>query len=443
MIFSNFYELISMKIEDAYGRLLTESQMTDDLKEMAQELPTIEKQNGRYQCFRCGSMIDQKLWKLSEEVLYCRACIQLGRIRSDQKLYAIAQQDFEGQEVLNWKGTLTSYQQEVSDGLIKAVKEGKNALVHAVTGAGKTEMMYQVVATAIKSGQAVCIATPRIDVCIELYGRMKEDFSCSISLLHWESDPYFRTPLVIATTHQLLKFYQAFDLLIIDEVDAFPFVDNPMLYRAAQNAIKKEGNTLYLTATSTDELDKKVKKKEIIRYSLPRRFHGNPLVVPEIKWVSKIREKIEKGRIPYELLKLIKNQRQTNYPLLVFVSEIELGQQFKENIKKYFPKEKVGFVSSQTQDRLRIVEEFRNKEKTILVSTTILERGVTFPLVDVFVLESNHRLFTKSALVQISGRVGRSKERPTGQLLFLSDGITKEMKKAIKEIKQMNQEARF
>ena len=432
-----------MKIEDSYGRLLTESQMTNDLKEIAQELPAIEKQNGRYQCFRCGSLIDQKLWKLSEEVLYCRACIQLGRIRSDQKLYTIAQQDFEGQEVLNWKGTLTSYQQEVSDGLIQAVKEGGNALVHAVTGAGKTEMMYQVVATAIKSGQAVCIATPRIDVCIELYGRMKDDFSCPISLLHGKSEPYFRTPLVIATTHQLLKFFQAFDLLIIDEVDAFPYVDNPILYKAAQNAIKKGGNTLYLTATSTDELDKKVKKKEIIRYSLPRRFHGNPLVVPEIKWVPKIREKIEKGRIPYELLQLIKKQRQTHYPLLIFVSEIELGQQFTENLKKYFPKDTVGFVSSQTTDRLRMVEEFRNRALTILVSTTILERGVTFPLVDVFVLESNHKLFTKSALVQISGRVGRSKERPTGKLLFLSDGITREMKKAIKEIKEMNQEAGF
>ena len=432
-----------MKIEDSYGRLLTESQMTNDLKEIAQELPAMEKQNGRYQCFRCGSLIDQKLWKLSEEVLYCRACIQLGRIRSDQKLYTIAQQDFEGQEVLNWKGTLTSYQQEVSDGLIQAVKEGGNALVHAVTGAGKTEMMYQVVATAIKSGQAVCIATPRIDVCIELYGRMKDDFSCPISLLHGKSEPYFRTPLVIATTHQLLKFFQAFDLLIIDEVDAFPYVDNPILYKAAQNAIKKGGNTLYLTATSTDELDKKVKKKEIIRYSLPRRFHGNPLVVPEIKWVPKIREKIEKGRIPYELLQLIKKQRQTHYPLLIFVSEIELGQQFTENLKKYFPKETVGFVSSQTTDRLRMVEEFRNRAITMLVSTTILERGVTFPFVDVFVLESNHKLFTKSALVQISGRVGRSKERPTGKLLFLSDGITREMKKAIKEIKEMNQEAGF
>lgn len=432
-----------MKIEDSYGRLITESQMTNDLKEIAQEIPAIEKQNGAYVCFRCGSVIDQKLWRLSEDVLYCRACIQLGRLRSDQKLYAIAQQDFEGQEVLNWKGTLTSYQQEVSDGLIQAVKGNQNALVHAVTGAGKTEMMYQVVANSIKNGKAVCIATPRIDVCIELYRRMKEDFSCPISLLHGESEPYFRTPLVIATTHQLLKFYKAFDLLIIDEVDAFPYVDNPVLYKAAQNAIKKEGNTLYLTATSTDELDKKVKKKEVSRYSLPRRFHGNPLVVPEIKWVSKIRQKIEKGKIPHDLLQLIKQQRQTTYPLLLFVSEIELGKQLKDILTKYFSKEKLGFVSSKTEDRLRIVEEFRNREVSILISTTILERGVTFPLVDVFVIESNHRLFTKSTLVQISGRVGRSKERPIGQLLFLADGITKAMKKAVKEIKEMNQEAGF
>ena len=89
-----------MKIEDTYGRLLTKSQMTDDLYKIAQEIPAIEKQNGAYVCFRCGSVIDQKLWRLSEDVLYCRACIQLGRLRSDQKLYAIAQQDFEGQEVL-------------------------------------------------------------------------------------------------------------------------------------------------------------------------------------------------------------------------------------------------------------------------------------------------------------------------------------------------------
>ncbi len=54
----------------------------------------------------------------------------------------------------------------------------------------------------------------------------------------WESGPYSRSPLVIATTHQLLKFYQAFDLLIVDEVDAFPYVDNPVLYHAVEQAVK-------------------------------------------------------------------------------------------------------------------------------------------------------------------------------------------------------------
>ena len=75
------------------------------------------------------------------------------------------------------------------------------------------------------------------------------------------------------------------------------------------------------------------------------------------------------------------------------------------------------------------------------MTTTILERGVTFPGVDVFVLEANHRLFSRSALVQISGRVGRSMDRPTGQLLFFHDGPTLAMEKAIREMRDMNKEA--
>ena len=71
----------------------------------------------------------------------------------------------------------------------------------------------------------------------------------------------FAVPLVIATTHQLLKFYQAFDLLIVDEVDAFPYVDNPMLYHAVERSVKEDATTIFLTATSTDELDKKSSKR--------------------------------------------------------------------------------------------------------------------------------------------------------------------------------------
>ena len=432
-----------MKLEDCYGRLFTQDQLEDDLLEQAQQLPAIVQEKMGLICNRCGTKIDKARWKLQIGSYYCRACIQLGRVRSDQKLYYFPQQAFPQEEVLRWQGTLTSFQRRVSQELVQSLTESQPMMVHAVTGAGKTEMMYQVVAETIKKGRCVCIATPRIDVCIELYHRMTRDFTCPISLLHGDSEPYFRTPLVIATTHQLLKFYRAFNLLIIDEVDAFPFVDNAVLYQAVSNAVTKNGKLIYLTATSTKELDKKVKKQEIKRVSLPRRFHGNPLVIPRKVWLKDLRKKVEKKQVPGKLLKLIKDQRKNSFPLILFVSEIELGEKILSLLRRAFKDEIIELVTSKTENRLELVEKFRNQEITILVSTTILERGVTFPKVDVFVIEANHRLFTKSALVQIAGRVGRSMERPTGELLFLAEGTSKEMTQAIKEIKEMNREAGF
>lgn len=329
----------------------------------------------------------------------------------------------------------------MSEGLLQVVDKQKPTLVHAVTGAGKTEMIYQVVAKVINAGGAVCLASPRIDVCLDLYKRLQQDFSCGIALLHGESEPYFRTPLVVATTHQLLKFYQAFDLLIVDEVDAFPYVDNPMLYHAVKNSVKENGLRIFLTATSTNELDKKVRLGELKRLNLPRRFHGNPLIIPKPIWLSDFNRYLDKNRLSPKLKSYIEKQRKTAYPLLIFASEIKKGEQLAEILQEQFPNEKIGFVSSVTEDRLEQVQAFRDGELTILISTTILERGVTFPCVDVFVVEANHRLFTKSSLIQIGGRVGRSMDRPTGDLLFFHDGLNASIKKAIKEIQMMNKEA--
>ena len=145
-----------------------------------------------------------------------------------------------------------------------------------------------------------------------------------------------------------------------------------------------------------------------------------------------------------KIKKYLKKWEQNGKQFLVFVPHVAMLNKVREVIKAVLAsKIKGDTVHAADEYRIEKVQKMRNKEYTYLITTTILERGVTFPFVDVFVLESNHKLFTKSALVQISGRVGRSKERPTGKLLFLSDGITREMKKAIKEIKEMNQEAGF
>ena len=430
-----------MKVNPNYlGRLFTEQELSHEERQQAKQIPSMKKEKDQQYCQRCGSQIEEE-WHLPIGAFYCRECLIMKRIRSDQNLYYFPQERFPQQDVLKWSGQLTPFQERVSQGLLQAVDKKEATLVHAVTGAGKTEMIYQVVAKVIDQGGAVCLASPRIDVCLELHKRLQNDFACEIALLHGESDPYFRTPLVVATTHQLLKFYEAFDLLIVDEVDAFPYVDNPVLYHAVNNCVKENGLRIFLTATSTDELDRKVKQGELKRLSLPRRFHGNPLIVPKPIWLSHFNRYLEKNGLPPKLKLYIEKQRKTAYPLLIFASEIKKGEKLKEILQEKFPNEKIGFVSSITEDRLEQVQAFRDGELTILISTTILERGVTFPRVDVFVVEANHQLFTKSSLVQIGGRVGRSMDRPTGELIFFHDGLNLSIKKAIKEIKQMNQEA--
>ena len=430
-----------MKVNPNYlGRLFTEKELTKEERQVAMKLPAMRKEKGKLFCQRCNSSILEE-WHLPIGAYYCRECLLMKRVRSDQALYYFPQEDFPKQDVLKWRGQLTPFQEKVSEGLIQAVEKKESLLVHAVTGAGKTEMIYQVVAKVIDDGGVVCLASPRIDVCLELYKRLQNDFACDIALLHGESDPYFRTPLVVATTHQLLKFHHAFDLLIVDEVDAFPYVDNSVLYYAVNQCVKEEGVKIFLTATSTDELDKMVRTGELKRLSLPRRFHGNPLIIPKPVWLSDFNRCLEKNKLSANLKTYIEKQRRTSYPLLIFASEIKKGEKLKEILQEQFPNENIGFVSSVTENRLEQVQAFRDGELTILISTTILERGVTFPFVDVFVVDANHRLFTKSSLIQIGGRVGRSMDRPTGELLFFHDGLNTSIKKAIKEIKQMNKEA--
>ena len=430
-----------MKVNPNYlGRLFTEKELTEEERQMTVKLPAMRKEKGKLFCQRCNSRILEE-WYLPIGAYYCRECLLMKRVRSDQALYHFPQEDFSKQDVLKWRGQLTPFQEKVSEGLIRAVEKREPTLVHAVTGAGKTEMIYQVVAKVIDDGGAVCLASPRIDVCLELYKRLQKDFACDIALLHGESEPYFRTPLVVATTHQLLKFYHAFDLLIVDEVDAFPYIDNTILYYAVKNSVKEDGLKIFLTATSTDELDRKVRTGELKQLSLPRRFHGNPLIIPKPVWLSDFIRCLERSQLSSKLKTYIEKQRKSGYPLLIFASEIKKGEKLKEILQVHFPDENIGFVSSVTEDRLEQVQAFRDGELTILISTTILERGVTFPCVDVFVVEANHRLFTKSSLIQIGGRVGRSMDRPTGELLFFHDGLNVSIKKAIKEIKQMNKEA--
>ena len=85
------------------------------------------------------------------------------------------------------------------------------------------------------------------------------------------------------------------------------------------------------------------------------------------------------------------------------------------------------------------MDDFRNKKYRFLVTTAVLERGVTIKDVQVIIFQSDHKVYDSHALTQISGRVGRKKEAPRGKVIMICNDFTKEMHKSIEEIKYANE----
>lgn len=397
-------------------------------------------------CHRCGSEHSKKEYQIKNKYdtfYYCPACIGLGRIESKNYLYSIAAKKNKSRKIIfSWDGELTKQQGIISKKLVKAYKKGKHHLVHAVTGAGKTEMLFSVINYALEKGGRVAIASPRIDVCLELHPRFQAVFSEEdIALLYGKSkSPYSYTSLVITTTHQLLRFSEAFDLIVVDEVDAFPYAGNPVLEHATQSALKKRGCLIYLTATPSQQLFEKVEQKELKLSQLSKRYHGYQLPVPDCHFDFFLVSNFRKGKLPSCLLEILEEQKRQ---CLIFFPNIERMIQCFTKLTVYFPDKKIAYVFAGEEKREENIQKMRNNNLDWLLTTTILERGVTFPNIDVIVCEADHRVFNQASLVQISGRVGRKKEYPTGSIYFLHNGRTREMNKAIKQIKEMNQKAGF
>ncbi|MBO0473390.1 competence protein ComFA [Enterococcus sp. DIV0840] len=430
-------------MQELWGRkvLKKEIENIEAAEEQSQKLLTMQEVNEKtIQCLRCGQVQNKSIVQLVNGHYFCPECIQLGRVDTSQDFYHLPEPNPVKRTVdFAWKGQLTDGQQAVSNDLVASVKKGESRMIWAVTGAGKTEMLFKAIHHSLESGYRVAIASPRVDVCLELYPRIQAVFPDEPAiLLHGKMEERYRyTKLLVCTTHQLLRFFQAFDVLIIDEVDAFPFVDNPLLQYGVNQAIKKNSSLVYLTATPTKELTKKTAQNQLKTSILPARYHRRILPVPKMKWCSRWHEKIKKGNSPKTLVTKIRTLVTKN-DVLIFCPSISLMEKLKEAVEKKFPKVPLACVHSQDPERLEKVLKMRNKEYRILMTSTILERGVTFDGVSVIVLGANHAVFATSALVQIAGRVDRRKEYTAGEVWFLHDGCTKSMKEAIKQIKKMN-----
>lgn len=433
-----------MDISLLYGRreLVPKIIKNDNLPKELQILPTMLVTKHKIRCLRCNSLLDPKLNGLPENNFYCSKCITLGRVSTLDQFYHVSEpnQFPIAKSPLTWNGQLSSLQRQAADEVRISMAKHERRLLWAVTGAGKTEMTFPTINQALLNNERVCIASPRVDVCIELFPRLQKAFAkTDMILLHGrQKEPYRYTQLVVCTTHQLLRFYHAFDLLIVDEVDSFPYASNPRLLFATEQAKKKNGGLLLMTATPGKLLLKEVKAHQLAVSYLPLRYHRH--LLPEIhihKINKKWRSQINKNIIPSSLKTWINKHLENRKRFLLFVPHIKDLPVLKKALLKHF---KSAFETLYAEDdqRLTKVQKMRDHEYQFLVTTTILERGVTFPEIDVCVLGAEEEIFSTSALVQIAGRVGRSQDCPTGDVSFFIVENAKNVQGAIKQIKYLN-----
>jgi competence protein ComFA len=387
-----------------------------------------------YRCARCGN-----------SCTYCRSCIMMGRISECTPLIRWTGPDVRylpQDSPLVWSGTLSEGQRAASEEVIKAIDEKTSCLIWAVCGAGKTEVLFEGIALAVSKGERICIATPRIDVVLELVPRIKEVFpSIEIAGLYGGSEQReSNAQFVISTTHQLFRYYHAFDTVVIDEVDAFPYsVDTSLQYAAAQ-ARKECSSLIYLTATPSAEWKEEVKRGKRRAVKVSARYHRHPLPVPFFLWCGNWKRGLARNRLPVVVLKWIKRHMVENKPLLLFMPHVQQVEETVRLLKKEDPR--IEGVHAEDPLRKEKVAGFRKGDIPLLVTTTILERGVTVPNLQAAVLGAEDEIFTESALVQIAGRAGRSSRYPSGEVVFFYCGKTRAMNAARRHIIEMNKEAK-
>ncbi|WP_342559415.1 DEAD/DEAH box helicase [Metasolibacillus sp. FSL K6-0083] len=396
----------------------------------------------RYRCERCFNEEQRKFIhfycaKCEQTCTYCRHCIVMGRISSCTQLLTWGRSFFRAlkKHQFNWAGTLTKLQQQASLELASSIMNKRSHLLHAVCGAGKSEILFQPIYRALQKGQRICIATPRTDVVLELAPRLQQVFPTTVihALYGGAQNQHGYAQLVIATTHQLYRFVDAFDVMIVDEADAFPYRFDEVLQKAVYKAKKKDAPVAFVTATPDAKLLQICEGYSFIS----KRYHDYPLPIPRFQPLWGYKQHLKKGKLPKPLQHWTEQQIIAKKPFLIFFPTIEMLEQAHSLFQQLDTN--ILAVHAEDPTRKEKVQQLRNEEILGLLTTTILERGITIANLQVAVVGAESPIFTADALIQIAGRVGRSELYPTGDVVFFYHGISLEMDLAKREILRLNE----
>ncbi|MFH1347431.1 MAG: ATP-dependent DNA helicase RecG, partial [Candidatus Margulisiibacteriota bacterium] len=331
--------------------------------------------------------------------------------------------------------TLTSAQERVLSEIFSDMKSPHpmNRLLQGDVGSGKTVVAALASLIAINNGYQAAIMAPTEILAQQHYTKLAKMLGVKTKLLTGStskktSDIGHRTLDLIIGTHALIQKsvnFEKLGLVIIDEQHRFG-----VLQRA--NLVKKGINPDVLVMTATPiprslaltvygDLD-----RSVIDEMPPGRTPIKTYFVPEDKRRSSydfMRERIKEGQQIFIVCPLVEESEKID--LKAAMDEAKRLQ------KDIFPEFKVGLMHGRlkSDEKEKIMKDFKSAKIDLLVSTTVIEVGIDIPNATVMVIEHAER-FGLSQLHQLRGRIGRGAEQ--AHCFLLADARSKDAKARIK-----------
>ncbi|MEM9448599.1 MAG: ATP-dependent DNA helicase RecG [Cyanobacteria bacterium P01_E01_bin.6] len=315
---------------------------------------------------------------------------------------------------------LTGAQQRVVNDILTNLQKNvpMNRLVQGDVGSGKTVVAVVAILAAIQSGYQAAFMAPTEVLAEQHYRKLVEWFNLlhlPVELLTGSTKAAKRRqilaeletgelPLLVGT-HALIEDpvqFQQLGLVAIDEQHRFGVKqrarlqqkgDNPHVLTMTATPIPR---TLALTmhgdldVSQIDELPPGRKPIQTTTLTSRDRTHAYDLM----------RREIAQGRQIYVVLPLVDESEK-----LDLKSAIEEYRRLQETV---FPEFRLGLLHGRmtSAEKDDAIEQFRQNQTQILVSTTVVEVGVDVPNATVMMIEHAER-FGLSQLHQLRGRVGR------------------------------------
>lgn len=381
--------------------------------------------SNNFVCPNCGNKDPKYIGFNLDNMPYCRACSSF--IGSEAKKDYVVNKKI----ILELNYPLSKKQSEISNKVLENFKNNKNTLIHAVTGAGKTELVYKTIEYALNRGLNVGFTVPRKDVVIDLFPRIQEAFpKANIASVYGGHTSKLNGDIILLTTHQLYRYKNFFDLLIFDEIDAFPYKGNDTLKYMFNTSVR--GNYVMLSATpNKSDLDE-IRKQDGEIITLLERYHHKKIPVPKFVKVNKITSYIK-------VLELLNTFIKQNKQVFIFCPTIDEGKRLFKFLSVFV--QYGACVSSKESQRSLEIDKFKNGLLNYLVTTSILERGVTVKNLQIIVFNSSSKIYDKNALIQIAGRAGRKIGYEKGEVYFLAEQENDQIHESISEINEYNRKS--